>query len=80
MKYDEHNTGKHIDDIIKSTTCEIHNGSRGVACFYVFLGTKGGEASEAVCNSRIKKAGFNGEIQPGSLRQKAKNGNAYSRR
>lgn len=80
MKYDEYNNGKHIDEIIASTICDVHNGGRGIACFYVFLGTKGGEASEAICNSRIKKAGFNGKIQPSSLRQKSNSGTAYSRR
>lgn len=74
------NSGKHIEDIIGRTVCDRHDGAKGIACFYVFLDTKNGEASEAICNDRIKKAGFNGKITPNSLREKTKDGNAYSRR
>lgn len=80
MKYDEHNNGKHIDEIISTTACVRHHNKVGVACFYVVLGSQGGKESEAVCNDRVKLAGFNGEISAGSLRQKAKNGAAYPRR
>lgn len=74
------NSGKHIDDVIRRTTCDRHNGDKGIACFYVFYGSKNGEAGPAICGDRVKAAGFNGKIQPSSLRLKAKDGNAYSRR
>lgn len=73
-RHEEYNSGKHIDDIIRRTTCEKHNGGQGIACFYVFLSTKDGEASEAICNDRILASGFNGKIHPGSLRQKDRGG------
>ena len=75
----EYNSGTHIDDIISRTTCKRHRGPIGTACFYVFYGSKNGEAGEAVCGERIKAAGFNGQIKPSSLRQKARDPNKYSR-
>lgn len=74
------NSGKHIDDIIGRTVCLRHHGEKGIACFYIFYNTRNGEAGPAICNDRVKLAGFNGKIQPSSLRQRTKEGNAYSRR
>lgn len=74
------NSGKHIDDIIGRTDCSKHHANAGLACFYVFYNTRKGESGPAICNDRVRAAGFNGKIQPSSLRQKAKDGNAYSRR
>lgn len=78
-RYEEHNTGKHIDDIIRRTVCDKHNGGQGIACFYVFWSTEGGTAAEAVCNDRVKAAGFNGNINPSSLRQKNRDGTLSKR-
>jgi hypothetical protein len=76
----EYNSGEHIDDIISRTICDRHNGDIGVACFYVFYGTKHGEVGPAVCNNRVKAAGFNGEIKPSSLQQKSRPKGSYFRR
>lgn len=78
MKRQEHNSGRHIDDIISRTICNRHHGDKGVACFYIYYSSRDGEA-EAVCNNRVKAAGFNGKINPSSLRQKTRDGNKYSR-
>lgn len=73
------NDGRHIDDIINRTICGRHYGDKGIACFYVFLDTKNGEASPAVCGSRISKAGFNGIITPNSLSRTLFNGKPRTR-
>lgn len=78
-QYYEYNSGKHIDEIIDKTVCDKHNGTKGVACFYVFSNKKSDDPRPAVCDDRVKAAGFNGKIQPSSLRQKSRDGNFYSR-
>jgi hypothetical protein len=67
-----HNTGEHIDDIVDQTSCDKHNATQGVPCFQVKYGSgfAKGEFGPGVCGSRIKKAGYNGKIDPSSLRQK----------
>lgn len=57
-----------MGDVCSLVVCEKHDAPIGQACFrhiqqtsnyYVF----------GICNSRAKKAGFNGEIDPKSLRR-----------
>lgn len=67
----EVNSGKHIDDIIGRTSCERHGATRGEACWYIRYNTGNGAMSPAVCGLRIVAAGFNGKINPNSLRQKS---------
>lgn len=78
-QYKEENSGKHIDDIVGRTVCDKHHGHKGVACFYVFWSTGDGEPKEAICDARIKAAGFNGTINPSSLRQKNRDGTINKR-
>jgi hypothetical protein len=66
------NDGKHIDEIIQSVSCSIHSAEIGVPCFHIQYGVLKGGLGPGICGPRIKKAGFNGEIQPSSLSQKAK--------
>jgi len=66
------NTGKHIDFIISQTDCDKHNAPKGYACFEVRYDSRRGERGSAVCGTRIKDAGFDGEINPSSLSRKAR--------
>lgn len=66
------NDGKHIDEIVDNVSCSLHNAEKGVPCFYIQYGVSKGGLGPGICGPRIRKAGFNGEIQPGSLSQKAR--------
>lgn len=72
------NEGKHIENIINSTVCGRHQAERGVACWSVATRIVEPDFSErfglAVCGKRIHKAGFNGRIDPRSLRSKSAGG------
>lgn len=72
------NDGKRIESIINSTACGKHQADRGVACWSVATRIVESDFSEryglAVCGRRIKKAGFNGKIDPRSLRSKSAGG------
>ena len=76
----EPNDGKHIDYVVKQTACGLHDAPKGFACWYVRYDSIPGVEGEAVCNIRIQSAGFNGKIQPSSLRQRNTNGASYSRK
>lgn len=78
-KLQEDNDGKHIDDIVNETVCDRHNSERGVACWYVFWSSRHEELGPAICNDRIRSAGYNGDIQPSSLKQRAKSGKTFAR-
>lgn len=71
----EDNDGKHIDEIVDNVACSIHSAEKGVPCFEVHYGVAKGGRGPGICGPRIRKAGFNGEIQPSSLSQKAKSNN-----
>ena len=76
----EPNDGKHIDYIVRQTACKTHNAPQGSACWYVRYDSRPGVEGEALCDERVKSAGFNGYIQPGSLRQRNNSGGTYSRK
>lgn len=59
------NNGEHIKDIISRTTCTKHNMRRGYPCFSVKFDTKDAYGY-AICNDRVIKAGFVGEISSSS--------------
>lgn len=61
------NDGEHIDDIIDSTSCVKHKASKGNPCFTIRYDNGKGEDGPCICNSRAKKAGFDGKIHPTSL-------------
>lgn len=66
MRYDT-NSGQHIDEVIDRVHCNYHEAPIGRACWYVRY-DNGVEEGPAVCGERIRAAGFNGKIQPSSLR------------
>lgn len=66
------NSGEHIDYIVSQTACDKHNAPQGYACFEIRYNSRRGETSPAVCGTRIKNAGFVGEITPSSLSRKSR--------
>lgn len=69
------NDGKHISGILLSTSCRKHGVSEGMACFYITPGAStNGTILSGVCGARVKRAGYNGQINPLSLRLKTPGG------
>lgn len=64
------NDGKHIHHILTTTDCPDHMRNIGDPCWYIMNGISWGYGS-AVCGSRIRAAGYNGEITPTSIQLKA---------
>lgn len=65
------NDGKHIERIISVTNCRRHGVLKGFACFHVEPSNVRMETSLlGVCGPRIKRAGYNGEIDPASIQLK----------
>lgn len=64
------NSGRHIHDIIASHRCGRHSAEIGDPCFWSY-GSTPGYVVLAVCNKRIKSAGFNGKISVSSYQQRA---------
>lgn len=67
------NSGEHIDEVVSRTSCDKHDAPEGTPCFYLYYDKASLTRGSAVCGERIKKAGFDGEIDPRSLRQNAPN-------
>lgn len=68
------NSGEHIDEIVDKIGCDRHRVAKGVPCFEIRYNDGRGKPGPAVCGSRIKKAGFNGKINPISIsRTKVRN-------
>lgn len=65
----EYNSGQHIDDVVNRTNCDKHNASEGTPCFYLYYDRTSISRGSAVCGERVKKAGFDGQIDPRSLSQ-----------
>lgn len=59
------NDGRHIETVVWANECKRHNVGRGEPCFVSYTGAD--EMISGVCGKRIKKAGFNGKIDPRSL-------------
>lgn len=58
-----------VRDVTNRTVCDKHNVvQHGRPCWWIH--TLAGGLHMAVCNSRAKRAGFVGEIDPRSLRRK----------
>lgn len=62
------NDGKHIETIVQRQSCTKHKALLGAPCWNIYPSIGG--ALPAVCNDRILKAGFVGDIQPSSLRKR----------
>jgi len=76
----KHNSGEHIDDIVNRTACDKHDAVKGIACFYIYYDSRKGDIGPAVCDIRVKKAGFNGKIHPSSLSRSSKTNEPKTRR
>lgn len=77
---DPQNSGEHIDDIVFGTICSIHGAEKGTPCFHIYYDDGKGTKAPAVCGPRIRKAGFNGEINPISLSRSSSNRDSQLRR
>jgi hypothetical protein len=66
MRAHPHNDGQHIRHVIDSTSCDRHHASNGEACWDVYI-SAAQKTAPAVCNYRIKRAGYDGRISPSSL-------------
>lgn len=64
------NDGRHVKSIMATTPCGRHSAELGEPCFWSHGSTPGYKVL-ALCNKRIKKAGFNGKISVSSYQQKA---------
>lgn len=63
------NLGVHIAGAIDRTTCTKHDAPKGIPCWSLpknVAGDLGHYAS--ICGTRIKRAGFIGQISPQSMR------------
>lgn len=56
-----------IPVVIDRVSCTRHNRAPGHPCWWLWL--LSGRKSPAICNQRARSAGFNGEIDPRSLRK-----------
>lgn len=64
------NDGKHIHQIMMTTTCKKHKADEGTPCYVVNPGTGSvGNGLLALCGARIKRAGYNGEISETSFQR-----------
>lgn len=71
------NNGQHIASIMLSTVCETHNAPEGTACYELVPGSSSKKrALVGVCGARIKSAGYDGKINPTSLKAKASSSRA----
>jgi hypothetical protein len=59
------NTGEHIKDIVSRTECKKHKVPTGVPCFHIKFDSVNAYGA-AICNDRVVKAGFVGQISSGS--------------
>lgn len=67
------NDGRHIASILERTTCKKHGAQEGAPCWNVRTGSANWSGFlAAICGARVKRAGFNGKVDPSSLRLKNK--------
>jgi hypothetical protein len=67
------NEGRHLNHIVKTTTCVKHHSQEEVPCWAI-EGGKRGNFVLGVCGDRIKQAGYNGKITAMSLQLKTPGG------
>lgn len=60
------NSGSHIATILSSTDCRNHDSEPGSPCWDIWL-VSNNRYAPAVCGNRIRRAGFNGKIDPKSM-------------
>lgn len=74
------NDGRHVFNIMTTTTCRKHNAAEAMPCFEIFPGSNAGEVLHGVCGARIKRAGYNGQVNPLSLRLRTPGGRSGGRK
>lgn len=67
-----HNDGKKIDDAIGRVACTKHSREVGEACWSIYPDSKDMPRTRAVCGSRIRAAGFVGQISETAVQTKRK--------
>jgi hypothetical protein len=66
------NDGRHITDAMERASCKKHGAPKGVPCWTLPKNVGNGFGRyAAICNARIKRAGYIGSISPSSLRRSA---------
>jgi hypothetical protein len=69
------NDGRHITKIITTTICRKHKAGEGEPCFVIQPGSHYlRDGLLGICGGRVKRAGYNGHINPLSLRLKTSGG------
>jgi hypothetical protein len=63
------NHGRHLEAALDRTACKKHSATKGVSCWTIE--GSNGKLFLAICNRRIRNAGFIGKISPGSMRRAA---------
>lgn len=64
------NSGIHITEIMSRTDCERHKANQGSPCWHIRCDTNA-RVLPALCGTRIKKAGFVGNVSHESMQTKA---------
>lgn len=67
-----------LPNIVATTSCGRHGARGGEYCF-TYGALDSNKVVGGICNKRALKAGFNGEIKPGSLQARStfRSGNGY---
>lgn len=64
------NNGQHIVEVVDRVDCKNHNALVGFPCWTIRKGTKGSLGYyAAICNDRVSRAGFDGQISDTSMRK-----------
>lgn len=64
------NNGKHIVEVMERVDCKKHHAVLGNPCWTIRKGTKGSFGYyAAICNDRVSRAGFDGQISDSSMRR-----------
>lgn len=66
------NDGKRIVDVVDRVVCKKHKAEMGTPCWLIYPDIRGSEKTRAVCGSRIKAAGFVGQISETAVQTKRK--------
>lgn len=54
-----------IPEVMARETCKVHRAEKNQPCWWLWLLSD--RKTEAICNARAKRAGFNAEITPTSM-------------
>ena len=66
------NDGRHLVTAMERASCKKHGAPKGVPCWTLPRNVAGGFGRyAAICNTRIRRAGYNGQISPSSMRRSA---------